>query len=172
MEVFEAIKTMLAVRSYQAKAIPAETVKKIVEAGRLTGSAHNRQLWNFVVVQEAERLRQLGELAAGNGPYIGEAALALAVVVPEAAESYGYIDGTRAVQDMMLVAWEAGIGSNWVGNVDLEPIRSLLNIPADQIILNIISFGYPAQAVGKGIKRRKPLAEVAHREEFGTPFEG
>ena len=71
----------------------------------------------------------------------------------------------------MLVAWEAGIGSNWVGNVDIEPIRTLLNVPAGQMVLTIIPFGYPAKAVGQGRKQRKPLAEVAHREQYGTSFE-
>jgi len=44
MEVYEAIRTVLAVRQYQDKAVPADAVRRIVEAGRLTGSAMNSQL--------------------------------------------------------------------------------------------------------------------------------
>jgi len=167
MDVFDGIKTLLAVREYAQKPVSDDVVRRILDAGRLTGSAMNRQHWNFVVVRQPENLQRLGQLAT-YGPYIAQAALAIAIVVPEG--PLGYIDGTRAVQDMMLVAWEAGIGSNWVGNVNSAPIRELLNIPQDQTILTIIPFGYPAKAVGAGIKNRKPLSEVAHAEKFGQPF--
>src|SRR5688572_27272576 len=113
MQVFDAIRTMLAVREYQDKPIPEDVVKRILEAARLTGSARNQQHWDFVVVRNRDTLRRLGELAS-TGRYIANAPMAVAVVVPEG--TYGYIDGTRAAQDMMLAAWEEGIGSNWVGN--------------------------------------------------------
>jgi len=169
MEVFEAIKTMLAVRDYQQKPVPDEIITQIVEAGRLTGSAMNRQQWDFVVVRQAETLQRLGQLAM-NGPYIAKAALAIAIVVADG--PLGYIDGTRAVQDMMLTAWAAGIGSNWVGNVNHTPIKELLAIPQDRMVLTIIPFGYPTQKVGAGRKKRKALAEVAHAESFAQPFSG
>lgn len=167
MKTFEAIKTMLAVRSYQDKPIPADVVTRIVEAGRLTGSSQNTQQWDFVVVQNRETLQKLGQLAS-SGAYIGQAPLAIAVVVPNS--TVGHIDGARATQDMMLAAWEEGIGSNWVGNVNTEPIKTLLNIPQGKMVLNIIPFGYPTETVGQGVKKRKPLAEVAHREKFGQPY--
>jgi nitroreductase len=169
VEVFQAVKTMLAVRSYRNESIPDELVTRIVEAGRLTGSSRNRQPWDFVVVRNPETLRRLGELAS-TGSYIAGAPLAIAVVVPDS--PVGYMDGARATQDMMLVAWEAGVGSNWVGNVNTEPIKKLLNVPQDRMVLNIIPFGYPTEALGQGIKDRKPLAEVAHAERFGNPYSG
>jgi nitroreductase len=41
MEVFEAAQTVLAVRAFQDKAVPAEVIRRIVEVGRLTGSSMN-----------------------------------------------------------------------------------------------------------------------------------
>jgi nitroreductase len=167
MDVFEAIKTMLAVRDYQPQSIPDAVLSRILEAARLTGSSRNRQEWDFVVVRDQARLQQLGQLAS-TGPYIANAPLAIAVVVPDA--PVGYIDGTRATQDMMLAAWAEGIGSNWVGNVNTPPIRELLNIPAGRMVLVVIPFGYPVQKVGAGRKERKALAAVAHAERYGQPF--
>lgn len=169
MSVYEAIKTMLAVREYEDKEIPQDLVMRIVEAGRLTGSSRNTQQWDFVVVRNRETLQSLGEMAS-TGRFIGDAALAIAVVVPDA--PVGFMDGARATQDMMLTAWEAGVGSNWVGNTNTVPIRNLLNVPENRMILNIISFGYPARRIGAGKKDRKPLTEIAHAESYGTPFTG
>ena len=52
MEVFEAVRTVLAVRRYGTKPVPAEIVRRIVEAGRLSASSINLQPWHFVVVEE------------------------------------------------------------------------------------------------------------------------
>lgn len=169
MTISDAIKTLVAVRDYQPQAIPDEIVTQILEAARLTGSSRNRQPWDFVVVRNPETLKRLGELAS-TGPYIASAPLAIAVVVPEGPT--GYIDGARAVQDMMLAAWEAGIGSNWVGNVNSEPVKALLKIPADRMVLTVIPFGYPTKKLGAGLKDRKALAAIAHTEQFGQPYQG
>ena len=169
MEVEKAIRTLLAVRSYQDKPVDDATVTRIVEAGRLTGSSRNRQEWNFVVVRNRETLRQLGALAT-TGRFIADAALAIAVVVPNNAS--GQMDGARATQDMMLVAWGAGIGSCWVGNMNRPEVKTLLAVPEDQMIITVIPFGYPQEKLGAGRKNRKPLGEVAHAERFGVPYTG
>ena len=59
MEVFEAVQTVLAVRSFQEKSIPPEVINRIVEAAHLTGSSMNLQPWHFIVVEEQETLKKL-----------------------------------------------------------------------------------------------------------------
>ncbi|MFN8498401.1 MAG: nitroreductase family protein [Anaerolineae bacterium] len=167
MDVFETIRTALAVRSYQDKPIPADVVERIVEAGRMTGSGMNRQPWHFIVVQDKDTLRKLGELAK-TGPYTAQAPLAIVVLVE--GSRLGVPDGSRAIQSMILEAWSEGVGSNWVSPTDLSSNKSLLGIPDNMDILAVLPFGYPAQAVGQGKKNRKPLAEVASRERYGQPF--
>ncbi len=168
MDVFEAVRTLLAVRQYQDRAVPEAVVRDIVEAGHLTASSMNKQPWHFIVVQDKETLRQLGALAQ-TGPYTAQAALAVVVAV-EHASRFGVSDASRAIQSMMLTAWAEGVGSNWVGFGGLEQVKPLLAIPAELDVLAIVPFGYPASAVGRGKKERKPLGEVAHRERFGQPF--
>ena len=168
MEVFDAVRTVLAVRRYQEKAVPATIVRRIVEAGRLTGSSLNRQPWHFIVVENSQTLRRLGALAQ-SGPYIAQAPLAVVVAIDKT--RFAVSDASRAIQSMILTAWSEGIGSNWVGFQGLTEIKPLLGIPDTLDVLAIIPFGYPAQAVGQGKKQRKPLSLVASRERFGQPFE-
>jgi len=52
----------------------------------------------------------------------------------------------------------------------LDEVKSLLSIPDELEVLAIIPFGYPAQPIGKGKKKRKSISEVAHLERFGQPF--
>jgi len=168
MDAFEAVRTLLAVRSYQDKPVPDAVVRRIVEAGRLTGSGMNRQPWHFVVVRDREMLRRLGTLAS-SGRYVAEAALA--VVVATDRSRFAVSDASRAIQSMLLAAWADGVGSNWVGFGGLDAVKPLLDIPAALEVLAILPCGYPARAVGRGKKQRKALREVAHLERFGRPFE-
>ena len=169
MEVFEAVRTMLAVRSYQELRVPGEVVHRILEAGRLTASAANRQPWHFVVVQEPETLRQLGEAMPRNAPYVAGAPLAIAVVVRKT--RFSEMDASRAIQSMLLTAWAEGVGGTWTGGPDtLEPIKPLLGIPEELEVVALLPLGYPADSVGRGRKQRKPLAEIAHRERWDQPY--
>jgi nitroreductase len=168
MEVFEAVRTVLAVRAYQDKPVPPGLVRRIVEAGRLTASSMNAQPWHFVVVEDRDTLRQLGALAR-TGRYIAQAPLAVVVAIEET--RFAVSDASRAIQSMVLTAWSEGVGSNWVGFGGLTKVKSLLGIPDELEVLAIVPFGYPAQAIGRGKKQRKSLSEVAHRERFGQSFE-
>ena len=168
MDVFEAVRTLLAVRGYQDKPVPDAVVRRIVEAGRLTGSGMNRQPWHFIVVRDREALRRLGALAS-SGPYVAQAPLAIVVATDKS--RFAVSDASRAIQSMLLTAWADGVASNWVGFGGLEEVKPLLNIPAELDVLAILPFGYPVGVVGRGKKQRKPLRAVAHRERYGQPFE-
>jgi nitroreductase len=167
-DVFDAVRTLLAVRSYRSTPVPEPLIRRIVEAGRLTGSGMNGQPWHFIVVREAETLRRLGALAS-SGPYVAQAPLAIVVATDKS--RFAVSDASRAIQSMLLTAWAEGVGSNWVGFGGLEPVKAVLDIPAGLDVLAILPFGYPTRAVGRGTKRRKPLREVAHLERYGHPFE-
>ncbi|MFN8378736.1 MAG: nitroreductase family protein [Anaerolineae bacterium] len=174
MEVFEAIRTVLAVRQYRDQPVPPESVRRILEAGRLTGSAKNAQPWQFIVVENRDTLQQIGATMRTGG-YVAGAPLAIVVVAEN--DIFGLSDASRAIQSMILAAWSEGIGSNWAGfpvpgGSDMDPLKPLLGIPESLQIIGVISFGYPARETEfKGNKRRKPLAEIAHRERFGQSFE-
>jgi nitroreductase len=168
-EVFEAVRTVLAVREYQEREVPADVVHRIVEAGRLTASGGNRQPWHFVVVRERSSIRELGALVR-TGPYIAEAPVAVVVAYEKDSRS-ALSDASRAIQSMILTAWCDGVGSNWAGFGGLEGVRRKVGLPDTYEVLAVLPFGYPRRPIGKGRKNRKPPAEVASAEQFGTPPE-
>jgi nitroreductase len=121
MEVFDAVRTLLAVRNYQDKPVPPEVVQRIVEAGRLTGSSMNRQPWHFIVVENRDTLQQLGALAK-TGPYIAQAPLAIVVAIERT--MFSVSDASRAVQSMILTAWSEEVGSGGlpgIGRSEIAP---------------------------------------------------
>ena len=124
MDVFEAIGTLLAVRRYRDKPVPEDVLRRVLEAGRLSASAANKQPWHFVVVQDPKMLRQLGT-AARSGPYISEAPLAIVVAIEPS--RFAVADAGRAIQNMLLTAWDAGVGGNWVGSGGSATKESLVS---------------------------------------------
>jgi nitroreductase len=166
--VFEGARTMLSLRDYKAKPVPDDVVMRIVEAGRQTASGMNTQPWHFVVVRDREGLRALGSMVQ-TGPYIVKAAFAI-VVAYEKDSPLAIADTSRAIQSMMLTAWGDGVGSNWTGfSGRLAAVRDHVGLPDRYEVLAVIPFGYPARPV-KGVKKRKPLGQVASAERFGTPL--
>jgi nitroreductase len=167
MEVFDAVRTVLAVRQFQEKPVPEPLVRQIVEAGHLTASSRNGQPWHFIIIEDKEMLRKLGALVP-TGPYIAQAPLAIVVGMEHS--PYAVSDASRAIQSMVLTAWAQGIGSNWAGFENLTQVNPVLGIPQEIELLAILPFGYPVAAVGKGQKKRKPLGEIAHRGRWNQPF--
>jgi nitroreductase len=169
VEVFDAVRTVLAVREYQDKPIPADTLRRILDAAHLTASSRNGQPWHFIVIQDKEKLRRITPLAK-TGAYIEQAPVAVAVAYDKASQ-FGVSDTSRAIQSMVLTAWSEGVGSNWVGfDGTLNEVNAEIGLPENLQLVGILPFGYPVKQLGKGKKNRKPFGEVVHGERYGTPF--
>lgn len=168
MKVFDTARTVLAVREYRNAQVAEDVVRRIVDAGRLTGSSQNGQPWHFVVVTDRDTLRRVAE-AVPHGRYTAGAGLAIAVAV-ERRNRFGLSDASRAIQSMILTAWDEGVGSNWTGFTGMRDVAAILEVPNEYEVVAVVPFGYPTRKLGKGRKRRKPLAEVASRDRFGQPL--
>jgi nitroreductase len=155
-------------RSYADRPIPEEVVSRILDAGRLSGSAVNRQPWTFVVVQDPDRKQRLAETVYA-GDNVRGAALVIAIATPEAGSA---LDVGRAMQNMMLVAWNDGVVSCPNGMPDRAQTAQLLGLEGDILPVNVLSFGYPRRPLDPQSKspeewsreaNRKPLEEVVKR---------
>jgi nitroreductase len=122
-----------------------------------------------VVVRDRNTLRDLASMI-NTGRYIAVAAAAI-VVAYEKESEYGISDASRAIQSMVLTAWDEGVGSNWTGFAGMEDVRQKVGLPEKYDVIAVVPFGYPKRAIGKGKKKRKPLAQVVSAERFGAGYE-
>ncbi len=174
MDVFQAIRTLRAVRQYTEQPIPKETVMRILEAGRWAGSAKNTQPWRFIVVKERGTLNRL----AGCGNYashLHEAPLAIVVVTEPSAR--GEFDSGRAIQNMMLAAWGDGVGSCIASMHRAADAKRVLGIPDGFVLQQVVAFGYPRLDVEPTINGlplkdvlkstgRKRLEDIVNNEKW------
>jgi len=170
MDVFECIRTRRTVREFKPDPVPDEIVHKILQAGRWTPSSSNTQPWHFVVVSNRETIATIGKIAT-QGSFIGRAPLAIAIVMENARRPQ--LDAGRAIQQMELMAWSAGLGTCFVGLRAAEQqqsIKELLGIPEAMELITVLPFGYRLEGPRAPGTPRKPMAEIAHSEKFGTAY--
>ena len=170
MSVYETIKNRGSIRRYKARPIPEVELETILDSARLAQSAANRQPWQFIVVSDDANKKTLVSVA-GHQRFVGEAA---AVVVctadPGASASVGPFEGflvdlAIATENMVLTAWELGIGSCWIGAFNEAGVKQLLGIPDNLRVVSLLTLGYPDEQPRP--KRRKALQDIVHRERYG-----
>jgi nitroreductase len=174
VDVWTAVLRKRAVRSFADRPIPDPDLDRILTAGRRAHSSKNEQRWAFIIVRDRDRLRELSRV----GPYAGHvagAAVAIALVTPDprrpgAPLSIMWDLGGAAAQ-MMLVAWELGIGSCPATVYESDRAREILGYPAGMACEYLLSFGYPSDPVVLTRPNRRggrlPADEVVHQERWG-----
>jgi nitroreductase len=165
MDAFLAVASRREVRRYADRPIPPEVEQRILEAGRVSGSSQNRQPWRFVVVASPEA-RERTAAAVWAGDNVRGAALVIAVIV--AGKGPVSFDAGRAAQNMLLAAWNDGVGSCPNGIKDPEAAARICGGE----VKTILSFGYPAKPRDPQSRsaeewsaqaNRKPLDELIRR---------
>jgi nitroreductase len=155
-------------RSYADRPVPEDVQRRILDAGRLSGNSQNKQPWTFVVVESPEVKERLAELV-----YEPANVRTSAFVIAIATDGGKYpFDVGRAMQNMMLVAWNDGVASCPNGMPDSEAAARALGLEDGLLPVNIPSFGYPKGPLHPESKspeewsaeaNRKPLEELVRR---------
>lgn len=173
MDVWTAVSTKRAIREFSKRPIDDADLNRILDAARRSGSSKNLQRWDFIVCRDRAHLREL----AAVGPWAGHlagAAVGIALVTPDPRSADSPLsvmfDLGQAAANMMLVAWELGIGSVPATVYEHDAARRLLGYPDDRHCEYLLSFGYPADpAVLTAPPKhggRRPLEELVHQERW------
>lgn len=168
MTVFDAIQARKSIRKYKADAVSEADLRKVLEAGVLSPSAKNMQMYKFLVITDAERNKKMRK-ACGGQNMIGQAPVSIVMLsksermMPIGLEA-GIIDTSIALSFMMLQATELGLSTCWLGNVDAPKLKEILEIPEEYTIVAVTPLGYADE---EGIKRtRKPFEELVSFNEL------
>jgi nitroreductase len=150
METWQAINTVRVVRRFADRPLADGHLERILNAGRRTGSSKNEQTWAFISVTNREVLGRLTGVGRGSRSLLW--------------------DLGRAAQNMVLAAWELGIGSVPATVFDFDLAAQVLGLPDGQRCHYLLSFGYPADpsvlTAPNKPGGRKPLQAVVHRERW------
>ena len=152
MDFNDVIMTRKSVRNYSTDPIPDDILQAILESGRNAPSFQNKQCWRFVVINDRDVIVKLSSNVGliGKVNFFMKNAPVIIVACADPSKSgstnkqdYYLVDTTIAFHQMMLTAWNYGVGSCWMAAFDEEKLKSFLSIPRDIRVVALSPFGYP-----------------------------
>jgi nitroreductase len=142
-EVLQTILNRRSVRAFKPGQIKREDVEAIVEAGLYAPSANNTQDWHFTVLQSQELIDKvnlwlleevnssgdphLQEIAKRNGGHFFRNAPTVIIVSTERNRRFASVNAAAATENMLIASESLGIGSCWIGSVEMLAISKNLD---------------------------------------------
>jgi len=179
LSVRDAIITRRSIKNFNGQPVDPENIAEMLEDAAWAPNHGNRNPWRFVVaadkgyVKFLDILREYGvpkwkELSEENlekqmKKFTGPGAVVF-VIVPEDPRQKerleDYAAASMFVQNIMLLAWDKGIGTCWKtpGFLDNPKFRVELGVKPGERIISMLQFGYYDERPKAG--PRKPLEEI------------
>jgi nitroreductase len=176
MDTYRTILSKRDTRRFSPRPIEADVIDRILNAGRMAGSARAAEPFRLLVLQDPEVRRKAAACGQATGHVVTGTLVVAIVLLPEFGVAgapftlfRGPFDGGRCAQNMMLAAWEAGITSCPASLHDGEGARVALGLPEGHYVLNVIAFGYPAEETADpmtGTRPRRPKDEFVRWDRW------
>jgi nitroreductase len=175
VQAYRAIVTKRDTRVFDARPLPDDMLARIVNAGRMAGSAKAAQPVRLIVVRDQSQKDALA-VCGRFTPHVPTCAAAVALVlVPEEGQPLGQFalfrgpfDAGRAAQNMMVAAWAEGVASCPASMHDEECARLVLGLPEGHLVINVIAFGYPSGVdPTTGQRPRMPVEGYVSYDRWG-----
>ena len=172
MSALDLMTERYSVRSFSNRSVEKVKLERILTAGRIAPTACNIQPQKVIVVQSEEglaRWRRCTECHFNEQLVL--------IVCYDSKRSWkrvydgkdsGDVDASIAATQMMLAAWELGIGSTWIMYFIPEAVREEFCLPEGIVPVCALSMGYAAEGVAPSAMhfKRKPLDETVVCDRF------
>jgi len=179
----EIIHARRSVRAYDSRPVAPSDIVAMCEAARWAPSASSSYTTRFIAVTDREKIERLAKEAMGpvtgnrwarQAPLIIVGCAQLDIVANRLGTAftgieYYQIDFGIAMEHLVLKATELGLGTCWLGWINTERTRAILDIPSNVRVMSMVSVGYPADAPPKK-RSRKPLDTILFSESWGCAF--
>jgi nitroreductase len=170
----DVIRTRKSTRSYKDKDVEEEKLNQLFEAARLAPSWANKQCWNYIIVNDKEKIQKL---AAGiiNSWMKNANLVIVACADPKKSGSkngmdYFLVDVAISMEHLVLAATNLGLGTCWIGGFNEMEVKKILKIPEKIKVVAMTPVGYPSEEGIRnkvtrkiiGANARKPFDEMVH----------
>lgn len=150
----EVIHKRTSIRSYSDKEVSRSQLEILVKAGMAAPTATNKEPWHFVIIQDKEVLKALGD-SLRTSKMVANASAAIIVCGNMQKAGKGWLqqywiqDCSAASQNILLAITDLGLAGVWTSVYPAEDrmkiVSAVLNLPEFLIPLNIIPVGYPTE---------------------------
>ena len=155
------------VRHYSSRTVDTSLIQEVLQAGRRSPTACNKQPQRILVLQSEEAVAKAAKAANIHG---GPCVLVVCAdrtkswVRPYDGMNSAVIDATIVTDQMMMAATERGLSSLWICHFNPDILREELELPNEWLPVNLLVLGYAADGVQADPNRfetnRLPLTET------------
>ena len=154
MNVYDAIMKRRTIRKFEQKAVSEDNLVKLVDCARVAAYGANVQPLKFMIVNNSKTLQKIypmtkwaGYLADGAPKENERPAAYIAVLGDSSIKSNKMyeVEAGAAVTTMMLEAVEMGLGTCWLGAIQRDEIKKLLELDENLNVVYLLAVGYPKQ---------------------------
>ena len=159
------------IRRYKEQSVEQEKIDKLLKAAMQAPSATNQQPWEFMVVQNKEKLGKLAGISAYS-KMVADAPLAIVLLANEdrmRLQLHWEQDMAAATQNILLEAAHLDLGGVWIGVAPMQDrmdlISELYGLKSKLRPFCVIPIGYPEDGQEhKFVDRYDP--DRVHYEEY------
>lgn len=153
MSILDIIKGRRSIRDFKDKEIPEGAIDAMIEAILWAPSAGNLQSRRFYFIFNGDIKKRLAT-AALNQSFIARAPLTVVACTDRriafrygerGINLYSIQDVSASIENMLLTAYELGLGGVWVGAFMEDEVKEILKLPDKLRPVAIIPIGYPAR---------------------------
>lgn len=181
MDIFECISTKRSVRAYEDKCVSEEDIDKLLDLATKASTGSGMQPWGFVVLNDKDEIDEWSEKIKAyllenleQYPYLAQYeswlknnsysvfnhANTLFVIYGDKKSHWRTYDCTLAAANVMLAAYEMGIGTCWIGfaeyMLNTDEFKNRYNVPDDYELVCPMSMGYIKHKL-PAPKQNKPI---------------
>ena len=164
MDTYLAIASRRDQRRYRPEPLSDDVVGRILDAGRLAGSASNRQPWTFVVPEGRSRVEAVAETVYVPDNVLGAGLVVAVVVTGKGPVSF---DAGRAAQSMLLAAWNEGVASCPNGIAERDALHATLELGEEETPVIVLTFGLPERPRDPASRTAEDWSARANRRPLG-----
>ncbi len=178
MDFYEVIEKRKSLKSFKKENIDQDKLNRIINAAMRAPSWRNKTSYKFIMVDDSYEKDRISETILNKDDSAKRAvkeAPMLAVIASDPSKSgdvdgkaYYMADAAIAMEHFVLAATNEGYGTCWIGSLDENKLKSILNIPQEFRVVAITPIGVPEEE--KAHQPEKDVKEHIFLNVWENPY--
>ncbi|OQX50718.1 MAG: hypothetical protein B5M53_11865 [Candidatus Cloacimonas sp. 4484_209] len=139
----EILLTRRSVRDFEHRMVGDKVLWQIFEECRYAPTSKNSQPYYYIVIKDRKRIELLASIREDSSAPIAQAPIAVAICSDPSISKRYVQDGCIAAYHFMLSTWYHNLGTCWIGGMDRDDVKEILNIPKEHYVVTVTPLGYP-----------------------------
>jgi nitroreductase len=136
--------TRRSIRDYEPTEVPENILMEIINNCRYAPTSKNSQSFYYKILRDRNIMNKVAAVRGSSSAPIGRTPMAVAICSDPALSKRHIQDACIGTYHFNLAAWFYGLGTCWIGGMDRDDVKKMINVPAEHYVATVTPLGYPA----------------------------